>query len=76
MQMRSISMEPVMQKLLNTLLKRNVSTQRVDDMASVQAVSALDRRVNKMLSLQATQPVPQPHQFAHLSNPNQIPAIS
>jgi hypothetical protein len=65
-----------MQKMLNTLLKRNVSTQRVDDMASLQAVSALDRRVNKMLSLQATQPLPRTQQFADLSNPTQILTIS
>ncbi len=68
--MRSISLEPDMQKILNHILKRNISTQRVDDIASVLATSALDRRVQHMLALQAGQPSPQLDHFKHVANPN------
>jgi hypothetical protein len=69
MQMRSIHLETAMQRILNRILKRNVSTKRVEDTASMLAVSALDRRVQHMMALQATQPLPQIEHFKHISNP-------
>jgi hypothetical protein len=60
-----------MRKLLNHILKRKVSTERVDNMPSGIASSALDRRVQNMLALHATQPLPPPQPFKVLSNPIQ-----
>jgi hypothetical protein len=68
--------EPEMQQFLNRFLTRKMSTKRVDDMPSNQAVSALDKRVNRMMALHATQPVPQRLQFQSLSNPIQNQPIS
>ncbi len=65
-----------MNKFLRRMMNRKVSTQRIDDMPSFIAVSALDRRVDQMLALQATQPLPQSLQLQILSNPTQMPAIS
>jgi hypothetical protein len=62
-----------MQKILNQILKRNISTERVDNMPSGLAVSALDQRVQHMLALQALQPPPQRKTFGDLSNPIQKP---
>jgi hypothetical protein len=61
---------------MKLFMKRKVSTQRVDDMASNQAVAALDRRVNTMLMRSATNPIPQPRHFEALSNPIQKPSNS
>jgi hypothetical protein len=69
MQMRSITLELIVQKILNHILKRKVSIQRIEDSASIIAASALDRRVQKMLALQSNQPLPQQAHFQHLSNP-------
>jgi hypothetical protein len=62
-----------MQKILNHILKRKISTERVENMPSTAAVSALDRRVQQMLALQATQPLPQSQSFKVLLNPFQKP---
>ena len=60
-----------MQKVLNLIMKRKVSTQPVDDMADNQARIALETRLNRMLALHASQPVQSPRGFAPLSNPIQ-----
>lgn len=65
-----------MQRVLNLFKKRKQSTQRVDDMADGMARAALDQRLNRMLALHATQPLPSQRHFAPLSNPIQIPPIS
>lgn len=65
-----------MNKFLRRMMNRKVSTQRIEDMPSFIAVTALDRRVNQMLALQANQPLPQSIQLQILSNPTQMPAIS
>lgn len=62
-----------MQNILDQLLKRKISTERVTNMPSGIAVSALDQRVQHMLALQALQPVPQRRTFGDLSNPIQKP---
>lgn len=62
-----------MQKILNQILKRRVSTERVDNMPNGIAVSALDQRVQQMLAMQALKPSPQRRTFADLSNPIQKP---
>lgn len=62
-----------MQKILNQILKRNVSTERVENMPSGIAVSALDDRVKHMLALQALRPLPKRRTFGDLSNPIQKP---
>jgi hypothetical protein len=62
-----------MQKILNQILKRNVSTERVTNMPSGIAVSALDHRVQHMLALQSLQPPPPRKSFGDLSNPIQKP---
>jgi hypothetical protein len=68
--------EPDMQQFLNRFLNRKISTKRIDDMPSHQAVIALDNRVNRIMALHATQPVPQRMQFQILSNPFQNQPIS
>jgi hypothetical protein len=60
----------IMQKVLDLLLKRKISTQRVDDMPNAQARAALDQRMNRMLALHSNVPLPQ-RAFAPLSNPIQ-----
>ncbi len=65
-----------MQKIINQFLNRKISTQRIDDLPSTVAVSALDKRVNQMLAMQSLQPLHQPKQFQSLSNPIQLPANS
>ncbi len=60
-----------MQKVLNLLLKRKISIQRVDDMPNAGARTALDQRMNRMLALHSDVPMPQ-RAFAPLSNPTQI----
>lgn len=65
-----------MNKFLRRMMNRKVLTQRIEDMPSFIAVTALDRRVNQMLALQANQPLPQSIQLQILSNPTQMPAIS
>jgi hypothetical protein len=65
-----------MQKLLNHFLNRKLSTQRIENMPSNIAVSALDKRVNQMLAMRATQPLPQPKPLPVLSNPIQMSANS
>jgi hypothetical protein len=65
-----------MQNVLNHILKRKISTERIDNMASGTAVSALDRRVQHMLTMQSNQPQPPPKTFATLSNPIQKPQES
>jgi hypothetical protein len=62
-----------MQKVLNLIMKRKVSTKRVDDMADARARMALDKRLNRMLAAHATQPVAAPRHFEPLSNPIQKP---
>jgi hypothetical protein len=65
-----------MQKYMNLLLKKNQSTQRIEDMANDQARTALYHRVTRMVSQQAAQPGPQARRFEPLSNPIQMQAKS
>jgi hypothetical protein len=54
-------------KTILALLNRNkISTQRVDDLASQSARSALDLRMQRMLAYHASQPQPQPQHFPAL----------
>jgi hypothetical protein len=69
-------LELTMKKFLKRVMNRKVSTQRIDDMPSFIAVSALDRRVNQMLAMHASQPLPGSVRLQTLSNPTQMPAIS
>jgi hypothetical protein len=69
-------LELTMKKFLKRVMNRRVSTQRIDDMPSFIAVSALDRRVNQMLAMHASQPLPSSVRLQTLSNPTQMPAIS
>lgn len=62
-----------MQKILDQLLKRRISIERVTNMPSGTAVSALDQRVQHLLALQALKPLPQRMTFGDLSNPIQKP---
>jgi hypothetical protein len=62
-----------MQKILNQILNRKVSTERVTNMPSAIAVSALDQRVQQLLALQALKPLPKRRNFGDLSNPIQKP---
>jgi hypothetical protein len=62
-----------MQKILNQILNRKVSTERVTNMPSAIAVSALDQRVQQLLALQALKPLPRRRTFGDLSNPIQKP---
>jgi hypothetical protein len=62
-----------MQKILNQILNRKVSTERVTNMPSALAVSALDQRVQQLLALQALKPLPRRRTFGDLSNPIQKP---
>lgn len=62
-----------MQKILNQILTRKVSTERVTNLPSGIAVSALDQRVQHLLALQALKPLPQRRTFSDLSNPIQKP---
>jgi hypothetical protein len=64
-----------MQKIINAVLKRNMSTQRVDDMPNTMATAAMNLRMNRLLQHQALQPLPR-RQFDVLSNPNQKQANS
>jgi hypothetical protein len=61
---------PMMQKVLNMLLKRKISTQRVENLPNSLACTALDQRMNRMLALHVDVPLVQ-RQFAPLSNPIQ-----
>ncbi len=65
-----------MQKLLNHIMRRNVSTERVDNMVADQALIALDKRVIRMLAAHSAQPAPQSRHFEVLSNPIQKHAIT
>lgn len=58
-----------MKNFVNRILQRKQSTQRVDDMANGMARAALDRRLNQMLALHASQPVPPPRHFELLVKP-------
>jgi hypothetical protein len=58
-----------MRDLINKLWTPKQSTQRVDDMASGQARSALDQRLNRMLTQHASQPAPQVRHFETLTDP-------
>jgi hypothetical protein len=60
-----------MKKILNHILKRKVSTERVDNLPSGVAMAALDKRVQHFMDGQASQGAPQPRSFAELSNPLQ-----
>jgi hypothetical protein len=62
-----------MQKILNQILNRKVSTERVTNLPSAIAVSALDQRVQQLLALQALKPLPRRRTFGDLSNPIQKP---
>jgi hypothetical protein len=59
-----------MQKVLNLLLQRKISTQRVEDLPNSMACAALDQRVNRLLALHADVALPLRH-FAPLSNSTQ-----
>ncbi len=61
-----------MRNVLNLIMKRKLSTQRVDDMPDAMARTALDQRLHQMLALHALQPAPQQRHFVPLSNPIQI----
>ncbi len=61
-----------MNKILNLISRRKLSTKRVDDMPDAMARTALDQRLHRMLALHASQPAPQQRHFAPLSNPIQI----
>jgi type IV secretory pathway ATPase VirB11/archaellum biosynthesis ATPase len=60
---------PAMRDLINRMLTRKQSTQRVDDMAAGAARAALDQRLNRMLVQHANQPAPQARQFDALKDP-------
>lgn len=64
-----------MRRVLDLLLRRKISTQRVDDMPNAQARAALDKRMNQMLSLHTDVAAPL-RVFAPLSNPIQNPQVS
>jgi hypothetical protein len=64
--------ETSMQRILNLLLKRKQSTQRVDDMPSGAARAALDQRLNRLLASHANQPVQVARQFAPLVDQRQL----
>ena len=62
-----------MQKIINQILTRRVSTERITNLPDGMAVSALDQRVQQLLALQALKPLPQRRTFSDLSNPIQKP---
>jgi hypothetical protein len=63
-----------MEKLFDMILKRRLSTARVDAMPDGMARTALDRRLGVMLEQHARAPVPPPRSFAPLNNPLEHPA--
>jgi hypothetical protein len=58
-----------MEKLINLLMKRKISTARIDAMPDGLARAALDRRYLALLDEQARKPAPVPPSFGPLSNP-------
>ena len=58
-----------MRDLINKIMTRKQSTQRVDDMPSGAARAALDQRLNRMLVQHANEPAPQARQFETLLDP-------
>jgi hypothetical protein len=58
-----------MKTLIAFLNRKKISTQRVDDMASAIACSALDQRLQRMLAHHARQPECAVMQYPPLQNP-------
>jgi hypothetical protein len=65
-----------MEKFLKLVMKRKISTERVDAMADGVARAALDKRFGLMMDQQANKPAPLPRSFAPLSNPLDHPVVA
>jgi hypothetical protein len=59
----------IMEKLISLILKRRLSTARIDAMPDGMARAALDRRYSALVEELARKPLPPPRSFAPLGNP-------
>jgi hypothetical protein len=65
-----VTQEPIVNTFLNTLLNRSATTNAVNRLSEAEAHQALSRRVDRMLALQASQPLPRSREFEPLRGPD------